>query len=260
LLGGIFRRGSGLTILDCAHGAARRGFLRYGEGEEYEVDLGDRKLVGLVLQRNLVRFEEGELSWLACRAGPSHARGVGGGRGGASAAAGCFHGRMASARGPRRRSTSSWIQPNGLLVELPPRETALILGEAGCGKTTVAFASAARAAARGNERFRAACIVPKRGPAPLDRVAAPPARTRDVETWTWDKFASKQARRVFPDLRRRESEDTPSGVSRSSATRPCGPRWRRSPAGRRLLPKTRRRGGRGSPGGRTCTRSSATGG
>jgi DNA helicase IV len=35
-----------------------------------------------------------------------------------------------------------------------------------------------------------------------------------VETWTWDKFASKQARRVFPDLRRRESEETPPLVSR----------------------------------------------
>src|SRR5207245_3143987 len=35
-----------------------------------------------------------------------------------------------------------------------------------------------------------------------------------VETGPWNKFASKQARRVFPALRRRESEDTPPLLSR----------------------------------------------
>ena len=65
LLGGIFRRGSGLTILDWRTAPLAEVFFAYAEGEEYEVDLGDRKLQGLVLQRNLVRFEEGELSWLS---------------------------------------------------------------------------------------------------------------------------------------------------------------------------------------------------
>ena len=58
-LGGVFRRGEGLTILDWRTAPLAEVFFAYAEGEEYELDLGDRKLEGVVLQRNLVRFEEG---------------------------------------------------------------------------------------------------------------------------------------------------------------------------------------------------------
>src|SRR3954470_9616250 len=69
LLGGIFRRGEGLTILDWRTAPLAETFFAYAEGEEYELDLGDRKLEGVVLQRNLVRFEDGELLEVAWSSG-----------------------------------------------------------------------------------------------------------------------------------------------------------------------------------------------
>jgi superfamily I DNA/RNA helicase len=100
------------------------------------------------------------------------------------------------------------------VVELPPRETVLILGEAGCGKTTVAVHRLRALHRAGSERFRAACIVPNEGLRRLTESLLHRLGLDDVETWTWNTFASKQARRVFPDLRRRESEDTPPLLSR----------------------------------------------
>src|SRR5207245_8358403 len=113
-------------------------FFAWGEGEEYEVDLGDRKLEGVVLQRNLIRFEQGELIELSWPGGT-----------------------LAKIRGEWRPQAPAQLprllpRPHGqrarpaspvdveldaaqrAVVELPPRETVLILGEVGCGKTTVA--------------------------------------------------------------------------------------------------------------------------
>src|SRR5439155_10724720 len=214
LLGGVFRRGAGITILDWRTAPLAEVFFDWGEGEEYEVDLGARKLEGVVLQRNLVRFEHGELVELSWPGGA-----------------------LARIRGEWRPQEPAQLprllpRPHGqrarpaspvdveldaaqrVVVELPPRETVLILGEAGCGKTIVALHRLRALRRAGNERFRAACIVPNEGLRRLTASLLHRLGLDDVETWTWDKFASKQARRVFPDLRRRESEDTPSGVSR----------------------------------------------
>src|SRR5207237_2153156 len=60
LLGGVFRRGAGITILDWRTAPLAEVFFAWAEGDEYELDFGDRKLEGVVLQRNFVRFEHGE--------------------------------------------------------------------------------------------------------------------------------------------------------------------------------------------------------
>lgn len=214
LLGGVFRRGAGLTILDWRTAPLAEVFFAYAEGEEYELDLGDRKLEGLVLQRNLVRFEDGELAALQWAGGALVRRG-----------AEFFPEEppplprlRPRPHGERPRPASpvdvELDKAQRAVVELPPRETVLILGEAGCGKTTVALHRLRALRLQGNERFRAACIVPNEGLRRLAESLLHRLGLTDVETWTWDKFASKQARRVFPDLRRRESEDTPPAVSR----------------------------------------------
>ncbi len=214
LLGGIFRRGFDLTIVDWRTAPLAEVFFGYGEGEDYELDLGDRKLEGKVLHRNLVRFDEGELAWLAWPRGTLARDGE----------------RWRNE--PRPRPPRLIPRPHGqrarpaspvdveldaaqrAVVELPPREPVLILGEAGCGKTTVALHRLRALRLAGNERFRAACIVPNEGLRRLIEALLHRLGLDDVETWTWEKFASRQARRVFPDLRRRESEETPSNVSR----------------------------------------------
>jgi len=213
VLGGIFRRGWGLTILDWRTAPLVEVFFGYAEGEEYEVDLGDRKLEGVVLQRNLVRFEHGELSWLAWPGGTLARNGTGWRKEQTPAPARLIprpHGQRARPASPVDVELD---KAQRAVVSLPPREPVLILGEAGCGKTTVALHRLRALRLAGNERFRAACIVPNEGLRRLTESLLHRLGLDDVETWTWEKFASKQARRVFPDLRRRESEDTPGSVS-----------------------------------------------
>ena len=214
LLGAVFRRGEGLTIIDWRSAPLAEVFFGYGEGEEYEVDLGDRKIEGVVLQRNLVAFEERELvelSWPAAmlRRTAGEWREV-----------------------PRQKPMRLQPRPQGLrarpsspvdveldaaqraVVDLPAREAVLILGEAGCGKTTVALHRLRALRLAGNDRFRAACVVPNEGLRRLIESLLQRLGLEDVETWTWEKFASRQARRVFADLRRRESTETSPLVSR----------------------------------------------
>jgi DNA helicase IV len=214
VLGGAFRRGSGLTILDWRTAPLSEVFFAYAEGEEYEIDLGDRKLQGVVLQRNLVRFEEAELSWLAWPDG-TLARNGGRWREEAPPEPPRLIPRPHGQRPRPASPVDVELDPaQRAVVDLPPREPVLILGEAGCGKTTVALHRLRALRMAGNERFRAACIVPTEGLRRLTESLLHRLGLDDVETWTWDKFASKQARRVFPDLRRRESEDEPPSVSR----------------------------------------------
>ncbi|HET9751887.1 MAG TPA: AAA family ATPase [Myxococcales bacterium] len=222
-LGGVFRRGEGLTILDWRTAPLAEVFFAWAEGEEYELDLGDRRLEGVVLQRNLVRFENGELIELSWSSGALLRR----------------DGAWVPHHLPRLprllpRPHGQRVRPASpvdvdldaaqrAVVDLPPRETVLVLGEAGCGKTTVALHRLRALRMAGNERFRAACIVPNEGLRRLIEALLYRLGLHDVETWTLDKFASKQARRVFPDLRRRESEAAPSLVSqlkRHEALRP----------------------------------------
>jgi DNA helicase IV len=214
LLGNVFRRGGGVTIIDWRTAPLAEVFFGYSEGEEYEVDLGDRKVEGLVLQRNLVVFEAGELTRIVAP------------RRTLSLHAGAWH-EAPTAPLPRLQPRPAGLRSRPLspvdvqldaaqraVVDLPPREPVLILGEAGCGKTTVGLHRLRALRLAGNERFRAACIVPNEGLRRLIESLLHRLGLEDVETFTWDKFASKQARRVFPDLRRRESEGARSAVVR----------------------------------------------
>ena len=222
LLGGVFRRGGGVTIIDWRTAPLAEVFFGYGEGEEYEIDLGDRKVEGRVLQRNLVTFHDGELTGISWPGG-ALARGSGGWREVAT--------RQPSLRprppGLRNRPLSpvdvELDAAQRAVVDLPPREAVLILGEAGCGKTTVALHRLRALRGAANDRFRAACVVPNEGLRRLIEALLHRLGLDDVEAWTWERFASKQARRVFPDLRRRESEgESPlvSRLKRHAALRP----------------------------------------
>ncbi len=89
----------------------------------------------------------------------------------------------------------------------------LVLGEAGHGKTTVALHRLAHLYAHSPRRFRAAVIVPAEG---LCRLLQPLVVRlgADVDVVTFDAWARKQARRVFGDLPRRESNAASVGVAR----------------------------------------------
>jgi DNA helicase IV len=97
-------------------------------------------------------------------------------------------------------------------VERPPGDALLVLGEAGHGKTTVALHRLAHVWRRSPVPLRCAVVVPTEG---LARLLQPLLRRLgvDVEAQTYDRWASRQARRAFRRLPR-ESESTPPSVMR----------------------------------------------
>ena len=219
LVGNLFRRGEGVTIIDWRTAPLAEVFFGYSEGEDYEIELVEesgarRKVEGVVLQRNLVVFENGELVELSWPRGRLVRHG-GEWRPERAAELPRLTPRPQGQRARPASPVDVELDPaQRAIVELPERETVLILGEAGCGKTTVALHRLRALRLRGNERFRAACVVPNEGLRRLIESLLHRLGLDDVETWTWEKFASKQARRVFPDLRRRESEDASPAVMR----------------------------------------------
>ncbi|MEO8877601.1 MAG: UvrD-helicase domain-containing protein, partial [Polyangiaceae bacterium] len=107
------------------------------------------------------------------------------------------------------------------LVELPPTGALLVLGEAGYGKTTVALwrlahlyrASIERKRRSPDTRFRAAVIVPTEGLRRLLQTLLAKLGV-DVLVHVYEKFAARQARRVFADIPKRESDDATAGTIR----------------------------------------------
>jgi len=97
-------------------------------------------------------------------------------------------------------------------IELPPGQPLLVLGEAGHGKTTVLLQRVARLWRTSNAPLRAAVLVPNEG---LARLLQPLLRRlgADIEVFTFDRFARRQARRAFKGLPR-ESDGAPAGVLR----------------------------------------------
>jgi hypothetical protein len=99
------------------------------------------------------------------------------------------------------------------IVELPRGRNALVLGEAGHGKTTVALYRLAHLVKSAARRYRAIVIVPTE---PLRALLAPACAKlgADVPVVTYDAWAAKQARRAFADLPKRESTDATAAVIR----------------------------------------------
>jgi DNA helicase II / ATP-dependent DNA helicase PcrA len=116
-----------------------------------------------------------------------------------------------------RRRQPSWADltldaAQRAAVELPPAQPLLVLGEAGHGKTVVLVHRVARIWNAVGGKLRAAVLVPTEGlvrlvQAPLQRLGA------DVDVWTFDRFAHKQARRAFRRLPP-ESDGAPPSVMR----------------------------------------------
>ena len=95
------------------------------------------------------------------------------------------------------------------VVDLPWSEPALVLGEAGFGKTTVALRRLLALARRRGPGFRGAVVVPSEG---LRRLTARALEGRGlgrVEVWTFDGWARREAHRVFR-LPKRESTSASS--------------------------------------------------
>ncbi len=240
LLGAKTFVGSDVTIIDWQHAPLAEIFFAFQEGEEYEVELGDRSLGGILTQRNLVEFEAGEPIEI-----------------------------VTPDRILTRRNRDGWVEleddrPPLLFprseadrarpfspvlvqldpdqrraVELPASKSLLVLGEAGYGKTTVALhrlAFLTRQALASRQPFRAVVIVPTEG---LRRLAESMLERLGVESTdvqTFDQWIWTQAQQVFAELPERTSDDAAATVIR----------FKRHPALRDVLPELAARTGRSS--------------
>jgi DNA helicase-2/ATP-dependent DNA helicase PcrA len=204
-----------LALIDWRTAPLAEIFFTYDEGEEYGVEVDGRMVEGRLLRRALLSFENGVLFRIFA------------------------HGRellrdrdrrwmvgtqttLGPALLPRpldqRDRTSSILDAEldsvqRSAVDLPAARAALILGEAGCGKTTVALHRLAKIE-RARGQMNTAVIVPTEGLRVLTEALLERLGVQGAKVYRFDRFAAEQARRAFPDLPKRESEGATGAVMR----------------------------------------------
>ncbi len=98
-------------------------------------------------------------------------------------------------------------------VTRPPGGALLVLGEAGVGKTTVALHRLKHLRNQHEgRRFDAAVVVPTEGLRRLTKALLERLNLEGVDVALYDRWAAKLAKRRFPSLPMRESEDAAPGV------------------------------------------------
>jgi DNA helicase-2/ATP-dependent DNA helicase PcrA len=237
-----------VTLLDWRTAPMAALFFNHDEGEAYEEEIGGRVLRGRVLQKRLLTFVEAELTRVQTPevtltrgldgrwgAGPAHAAPRVTGANGASLP------RKLVDRDPMGRRvpvvTDLLDAEQRAILERDAESPLLILGGAGCGKTTVALHRVAHLHHREPTRFgqRAmVVVVPEEGLVRLTAAILEELGLERVGVYTYDRWIAQQARRVFRDLPRRECPDPPGRVVH----------LKRHPALRNVLPDLVERVGR----------------
>jgi hypothetical protein len=214
LLGTWTRVGTGIALVDWRSAPLAEPFFGCEEGEEYVVEVGGRAVEGTLLRRALLGFEDGALAEVDTGKARLRRRGAGWVVETADVAP-RLRPRPPAERGHGGSPWDVELDPvQQAAVALPAGQAALILGEAGCGKTTVALHRLAFLAHVVGRPLRAAVIVPTEGLRALSEALLVRLGVEGVEVWRYDRFAAAQARRAFPDLPRRESVGGSAGVIR----------------------------------------------
>ncbi len=224
----------GVTIVDWRSAPLAGVFFTYRQGEEYEEELDDGRLLeGTIRQRRLLSFREGELVSIDAPEG-FVMRDVG------------ERWRVASRADAPRIGDGGDEHP---FVELPPpfrfsvemldevqrsvvsrdAPIMLVLGDAGCGKTLVAVFRLARWI-RDDPKVDASrdviVIVPEDGLCLLIRRMLDMLELPEVCVLTFDEWVVARAREALPGIPARLSPDTPLAVER----------FKRHPAFRSVIP------------------------
>jgi DNA helicase II / ATP-dependent DNA helicase PcrA len=213
----------GVALVDWRKAPIAEVFFTCDPGEEYEIEIDGRSVEGALERRHIVTFEDGALATISVDGGCLR-RSAGhwsfepdGFTGLVPAAAGDpVFGTGASGRKAPRISALLDRRQTALLGR-DAAEPLLILGAAGCGKTTVALHRVATLAARYPRRFepsRMLVVVPEPGLLRLSQRLLADLGIDGVQVRTFDDWIRAEARRVFPWLPARESPDPPFAVSR----------------------------------------------
>jgi hypothetical protein len=215
LLGNVSRTGPGLSLIDWQSAPLAEVFFSCGEGEDYELEVGERTVAGTLLEKNLLGFSRGELVRIDSPAGAVARRPDGTWEQLPSPSQPRLRPRPASARRPFRSPLEVKLDAaQQRVVELPANRSVLLLGEAGFGKTTVALHRLISLQKRAGASFRAAVMVPTDGLRRLTQLMLERQGVTGIEVWTYERWAATVARRAFQDLPPRESATTSAGIVR----------------------------------------------
>jgi DNA helicase-2/ATP-dependent DNA helicase PcrA len=231
---------SGIRIVDWRHAPVSRIYYRYAEGDDYEEELGDRVVEGVVVARRGVTILRGELVRVAAPQA-TFSRGA--------------DGRWTRSRvhRPRLETEAQWSARMGVAAEarlgaaadgsmredkhLPSIASLLdeaqfdlvaregsglvaIQGSAGSGKTTVGLHRVAYLAYREPQRFRPErmfVVVPNDALVHYVGRVLPSLGVDGVSVTTFARFAMRLVTQLFPRLPARLSDETPPVVSRAKS-------------------------------------------
>jgi DNA helicase-2/ATP-dependent DNA helicase PcrA len=207
-----------VTVLHWQTAPLASVFLSTREGEDYELDVDGRTLEGTVRARALLDVSAGSLVEVLTADAVLSRRGGGPWRREGDPPPSLLQPRpLGALRAPSPFTLDALDAEQRRAVELPRRRALLVLGEAGCGKTTVALhrvAALQSKAERSGRTFRALVLVPVEGLQRLSTTLLERLGAKDVEVKSYERWAAVQARRAFPGLPRRESHGAPAAVTR----------------------------------------------
>jgi len=219
----------GVTVVDWREAPIAQVFFNYREGDAYEEEYPGRLSEGVLDVRRVLTFDDGQLvqimtpegtlqrpraSSIWTRERPGHLPELSGGEGGDPVKR--IIGTGLSGR--RLPVVSSLLDPKQYdALTRDPDQPLLILGGAGCGKTTVALHRLAYLAYQDKANFQPRSmivLVPEEGLVRLTRSLLHELGLGEVQVSTVEGWMAQQVRRMFRGLPKRESEDTPGGVIR----------------------------------------------
>jgi DNA helicase-2/ATP-dependent DNA helicase PcrA len=218
----------GVTIVDWREAPIAQVFFHHEEGDDYEQDLPDRSLEGVVLKRRILAFDGGELVHIQApdcalrrdadgewtRDSPVDRPTLEGGEGGALAKRMIGTG-LSGRKLPVISSLLDEMQYEALTHDV--EHPLLILGGAGCGKTTVALHRLAYLVYQDSQLYRPdrlVVIVPEEGLVRLTKTLLDELGMSGVRVTTIDEWFIEVGRSRFPDLPTKLSVSTPASVVR----------------------------------------------
>ncbi len=231
---------AGIRVVDWRHAPVSRIYYRYGEGDDYEEELGDRVVAGVVVTRRGVSIAGGEILRVSAPQG-TFSRGKDG------------RWRRVSVSRARLETEQKWPAGQGtpeasrlgvgadgqlrqdkhlpaIAAMLDPHQYDLIAkesaglvaiqGSAGSGKTTVGLHRVAYLAFREPQRFRPEkmfVVVPNEALVHYVGRVLPSLGIEGVPVTTFARFASRLVAQLFPRLPTQMSEETPPAVVRAKS-------------------------------------------
>lgn len=225
---------AGVRVVDWRHAPVSRIYYRYREGEDYEEELGDRMIEGIVLARRGVTITKGELARVSAPQGTFVRDSAGKWRRATQDAARLVTKRAWDKEKNEKEGATLGVEParredkhlpaiasllDPTQFDLVTRSDGLVVvqGGAGSGKTTVGLHRVAYLAFADPSRFRPdrmMVVVPHDALRHYVERVLPSLGVDGVRITTFNRFADRILPDLFPSLPSKRSDETPAIVMR----------------------------------------------